>query len=290
MKKLVILLFALALCLTACARGEEHPELHGYYEGTDIHAEGYTLAMDRVYGGENYLRLDAGGKGQICLTGNVYDIRWSLRGETFRLTLQGETSKGYVKQGDIYLDYMSQGTEFCFCFREDYIPHVERDLTEEQLRWHGDWYGWWIVDEGHGSFADVQGAWWDLCATVTMLGNDTGTMILWDQDSSKEEPLGEIQFRLNEEGLAVSTQGYFGAVTIGQNDWIMDPEESGIDNMLMLSFGGENDTGSFYYSIYLRPWGEDWEGLADKPYHYDSWYLPLIAEGKPMPDRLPEIK
>ncbi len=285
----MILLLCLGLCLTACGQKEEHPELHGYYVGTDIDTEGYVVAMDRVYVGENYLRLDADGKGIICLADNVYDIRWSLRGEVFRLTLEGKTSKGYVKEGDIYVDYMDEGTVLCFQFQEDYIPLVERDLTEEQLWWNGDWYGWWIVDEGEGSFADMQGAWWDLCATVEMQGNDLGIIRLWDQDSSKEDPLGEVQFRLNDEGVGVSTQGYFGAVQIGQSDWLMDPGEAGVENMLLLSFGGENDTGSFYYSIYLRPWGEDWEGLADKPYHYDSWYLPLVEAGKPMPDSLPEL-
>ncbi len=288
MKIFTAILLCLALLLGACGTVTEQPELYGYYVGSTIDAEGYEISMDSVYAGENYILLAAEGKGEMCLAGNTYDIRWKMKGEELRLTLEGKTSKGYIEAGRIRLDYLDMGMELHYDFYEDYTPGALRELTEEQLWWHGDWYGWWIVDEAQGSFQDMQGAWWDLCATVEMQGDGLGTMRLWDQDGSKEEPLGEVRFRLNEDGVGVSTQGYFASVQLGQGDWLMDPQESGMEDMLLLSFGGENDGGSFYYSIYLRPWGVDWQELADKPYHYDSWYLPLIAEGKPMPHSLPQ--
>ena len=39
--------------------------------------------------------------------------------------------------------------------------------------------------------------------------------------------------------------------------------------------------------IYLRPWGSRWPGSEDeKPYYYESWYLPLIEAGEAMPDKI----
>ncbi|MBR4308590.1 MAG: hypothetical protein IKT58_03240 [Oscillospiraceae bacterium] len=290
MRRITALLLCISLLLGGCGVQKEHPELYGYYAGTTIYADGYEISMESVYPGENYLRLDAAGRGQMSLSGNIYDISWSYRREVLRVTLQGKTSKGSIRDGRIYLDYLGMGMDLHYDYTKDYVPMAERALTEEQQWWHGDWYGWWIVDEADGEFADMTGSWWDMCATVSMSGNDQGTMILWDQDGSRTEPLGEVQFRLNSDGTADSMGGYFGAVEIGQYDWLMDPEEAGIDNMLTLSFGGENESGSFYYTIYLRPWGEDWEELVDRPYHYESWYLPLIREGQSMPDSLPQIQ
>lgn len=289
MKRCLGLCLALCLALSGCGYDPYDPDLLGVYRGTVILAEGYEIQMTEIYPGENYIVLREEGEGTLCLAGSANEIQWGFRGERFFLEIQGEKSEGRLDQGTIKLDYLDMGMELRFTFAPDYVPgEMATDLTEEQKFWQGDWYGWWIIDEGTGSFADATGNWWDLCATVTIGSNSLGQMVLWDQDGSKEEPLGEVSFYLDENGAAVSQEGYFGAVVIERGDWYIDPKGSGAENMLVISNGGENDTGTFYYTAYLRPWGETWEDIREKPYHYDSWYLPMIQQGQPMPDKLPE--
>ncbi len=289
MKRVCVLCIAVCLLLGGCGYDSYDPSVLGYYEGTVIIAEGYEIPMTQIYDGENYIALDEEGAGSICLAGHPYEIQWGFRGERFFLELQGEKSEGRIEDGTLKLDYLDMGMELRFQWDADYTPGEvpEQELTAQERFWQGDWYGWWIVDEATGSFADTAGNWWDLCASVTMDGRSRGYILLWDPDGSKEEPLGEVSFYLNEQGVAVSREGYFGAAVIGDGDWYIDPHSHGMENMLVISCGAENDTGTFYYTAYLRPWGQDWSDAQEKPYHYEDWYLPLIEQNQPMPDSLP---
>ena len=289
MKKVFLMLLALCCLISGCGYDPYDPQVMGYYEGTVIIAEGYEIAMTQVYPGENYILLEEEGEGTLCLAGHPYEITWGFKGERFFLKLDREKSEGFLENGMLKLNYLDMGMELCFQADPHYVPgqNAQKELTEEQKFWEGDWYGWWMVDEATGEFADAAGNWWDLCAAVTIGSNSQGVMTLWDQDGSKEEPLGEVAFYLDEAGAAVSQEGYFGAVEIQRGDWYIDPNASGMENMLVISGGGENGTGTFYYTAYLRPWGQDWEDVQEKPYHYEQWYLPMIGEGQPMPHKLP---
>ena len=289
MKRIYILCVVLCILLCGCGYDPYDPTVFGCYEGTVIIAEGYELPMSRIYDGENYILLKEAGEGTLTLAGHAYDIEWGFRGQRFFLQLDGEKSEGVLEDGIIKLDYLNMGMELQFRFDPDYVPNTvsQQELTERAMFWQGDWYGWWMVDEATGSFADAAGDWWDLCATITMERNDRGRILLWDQDGSKEEPLGEVSFCLDEQGRAVSQEGYFGAAVIGNGDWCIDPNSHGTKDLLVISCGAENDTGTFYYTAYLRPWGQDWSDVQEKPYHYEDWYLPLIENGEPMPYAFP---
>ena len=290
MKRLIPLILAMALLLSGCGYDTPDPAAFGYYAGTTIWLEGYEINMTDVYAGENYVFLGNDGKGTLCLAGFPYEITWGFRGERFFLSLDGDKSEGRIENGVLKLNYLDMGMDLCFRQDPDYVPGQSADgeLTRTQQFWAGDWYGWWIVEEATGSFAENAGSWWDLCATITMGSDNLGKITLWDQDGSKEELLGEVYLYLDENGAAVSRNGYFGAVEIQRGDWYIDPNDSGVENMLVISGGGENNTGTFYYTAYLRPWGQDWEGVQEKPYHYEEWSLPMIEEGQPMPDQLPQ--
>ena len=287
MKRLGILCLFLCLILCGCGYDAYDPGGFGYYEGTAIIAEGYEIPMTRIYDGENYISLEDGGVGTLTLAGHSYEIQWGFRGQKFIMKLDGEKSEGLIEDGILKLNYLDMGMELLFHWNPDYTPGSTPELTKQEAFWQGDWYGWWMVDEATGSFADTAGNWWDLCASVTMVGNNRGQILLWDQDGSKEEPLGEVAFYLDEQGAAVSQEGYFGAAVIGQGDWYIDPNGYDRENLLVISCGAENDTGTFYYTAYLRPWGQDWSDLQEKPYHYEEWYLPLIRDNRPMPNTLP---
>ena len=288
MKRFCVLCLCLCLLFSGCGYDPYDPTVLGYYEGTTIIAEGYEIPMTRIYAGENYIALSEDGEGTMTLAGHSYPIQWGFRGQRLILKLDGEKSEGVMENGIIKLNYLDMGMELQFRFSPDYEPGTAPTLTERELFWQGDWYGWWMVDEATGSFADAAGNWWDLCASVTMGESGHGQICLWDQDSTREEPLGEVVFYLNEQGVAVSREGYFGAALIGEGDWTIDPNSHDTENLLVISCGAENDTGTFYYTAYLRPWGQEWSDLQEKPYYYEDWYLPLIREGKPMPQALPK--
>lgn len=289
MKKIFLLCLVLCIFLSSCGYDPYDPSVLGYYKGTVIIAEGYEIEMSRVYTGRNYIELAENGKGTLCLAGDPYEIRWGFRGERFFIENRDKKSRGSLENGVLKLNDLDAGMELCFQGDPDYVPEQDASggLTAEQKFWQGDWYGWWMVDEATGSFADTTGNWWDLCANVTIGNDNRGLITLWDQDGAKEEPLGEVAFYLDERGAAVSQEGYFGAVVIERGDWYIDPNASGVENMLVISAGGENNTGSFYYTAYLRPWGQDWEDVQEKPYHYEDWYLPMVEAGQPMPEMLP---
>ena len=288
MKKLCILCLCLCLTFYGCGYDPYDPTMFGYYEGTVIIAEGYEIPMSRIYDGENYILLGENGGGVLTLAGDSHEIQWGFRGQRFILELDGRKSEGSIENGILKLNYLDMGMELQFHAAPDYTPGKGWELTEQALLWQGDWYGWWMVDEATGSFAEVAGDWWDLCATVTMESNSRGRICLWDQDGSAEGLLGEVSFYIDERGSAVSQEGYFGATIIGQGDWYIEPYRHEPGDLLVISCGAENDTGTFYYTAYLRPWGQDWSDVQEKPYHYEDWYLPLIRGGQPMPQALPQ--
>ena len=161
--------------------------------------------------------------------------------------------------------------------------------------WNGDWYGWWTMYDCSESYEDLDGMWWDAGAVVDISEDKTGTILIWDEDYPKDSPMSEVSVTLNEEGTGeygtlISEDGYFTDQYVEHADWIIDPGLVNYPDMICIEGYYENGEDSFYYDIYLRPWGTYWDDMAeeDRPYYYDSWYLPLIEAGEPMPDVLGE--
>ena len=80
-------------------------------------------------------------------------------------------------------------------------------------------------------------------------------------------------------------------------DWIIDPALAGrfegYDNVICIdgSYTADDGTSGLTYYIYLRPWGQLWDDIAqefpdDIPYYYESWYLPLVQAGQSAPERI----
>ena len=287
MKKMLVLLAL--LFLTACNSYDPYdPSMYGYYTGTTIDAAGFSIAMTQVYKGENYLHLQAEGAGTLCLAGHEYAIEWGMEDGEFVLILQGEESRGTVVQGEILLNYLGMDTILHFEPHPDYRPGQIKAVTPAQKQYNGDWYGWWVIDYADGIYGDQAGSWWDLCANVSLTDSDTGWIRLWDEDYSRAEPMGEVELIADGDGVLYSGDGYFGAATVEQGAWCIDPESHGTENMMVIQGYYETEEGGFVYTAYLRPWGMDWEGIAQKPYHYDTWYLSLVQRGESMPDIIGE--
>ena len=115
---------------------------------------------------------------------------------------------------------------------------------------------------------------------------------------------------LTTSGRLVSTGGsFFDCKLSGADAWYIDaaPSES-MPYSEMICISGvytdpENSEDSFVYTVYLRPWGMDWEDVRTDdetrlPYFYDDcahlrlpffsahWSLPLIEAGASMPNAI----
>ena len=156
--------------------------------------------------------------------------------------------------------------------------------------WNGDWYGWWMMTGCSGYYEDMEGDWWDICGTIDIGDNNIGTVVLWDEDYTKDDPMVSASVSLSEAGTGeygtmMSEGGWFTDIDLGHADWIVDPGLLDYEDMIHIDGYYENGDDAFFYDIYLRPWGTYWDDMdaEDLPYYYDDWYLPLIGAGKSMP-------
>ena len=196
---------------------------------------------------------------------------------------------------DILLCEIFGSTESC--------PHVFVPPSK-CVEWNGDWYGWWIIESGTGDYALSEGGWWDACAHIDLGEDGSGTLTLWDDSCEAGEYIAQASVQaeadLTTSGRLVSTDGSFlNCPLTGADAWYIDaaaPESMPYHDMICISgvyTDPEGSGSSFVYTIYLRPWGMDWEDVraADEsllPYYYDDWYLPLIEAGGSMPDQIGE--
>lgn len=156
--------------------------------------------------------------------------------------------------------------------------------------WNGDWYGWWMMTGCSGYYEDMEGDWWDICGTIDIGDDNIGTVVLWDEDYTKDDPMVSASVSLSEAGTGgygtmMSEGGWFTDIELGHADWIVDPGLLDYEDMIHIDGYYENGDDAFFYDIYLRPWGTYWDDMdaEDLPYYYDDWYLPLIGAGKSMP-------
>ena len=155
--------------------------------------------------------------------------------------------------------------------------------------WSGDYYGYWVIDSVWETNEDwvEENAYWDCCASVDINADGTGTMTIWDEDFTKDEPLAELDITVSENsGVArfCSEEGYFMSSPIEHADWLWYTDGSEYDSMFVIDGQYEDGTEDFWYIINLRPWGYDWSDVEENddliPYYYYDWYLPMVEDGQ----------
>ncbi len=162
--------------------------------------------------------------------------------------------------------------------------------------WNGDWYGWWLMENCSGYYADMgmEGSSWDICGNIDIGEDYMGTFTLWDEDFTKAEPMVSAAISLSEDGTTeygtiMSEGGYFTDIPLEHADWIIDPGLVDFVDTMIISGDYENGADAFTYYIVLRRWGTYWEidmDEVDFPARYRDWCVPLIDEGKAMPDSI----
>ncbi len=166
--------------------------------------------------------------------------------------------------------------------------------------WDGDWFGWYIFESCDGDYEILEGNWYDMCATITVKDDDTGDIVLWDEDGSADDAVGVVEVSFGPgttaAGCMKSESGSFltDEENVAHADWLVDPGASSVsdyDHMIEIDGVYEDENGSFRYYIYMRPWGTDWDDIraVDEslmPNAYDSWYVNVKDD--PMPKKIGE--
>jgi hypothetical protein len=166
--------------------------------------------------------------------------------------------------------------------------------TQEALDfWDGDWYGWWTWENGTGDAANANGGHWDCMAQFSTSPDGTGHVVIWDEDWAKDDGVSEVDYHITsgggDLGTLVSDSGWFinpGDV-IGAGSWTLASDSMGSPDFIQIKghyVSSDDPSVAMDYTINLRLWGATWDDMSiDPPYYYDSWYLPLLESGEPMP-------
>ena len=301
MKKILSLALALMMLLALGACGSkgggtsDDPNL-GKYIGAEFSGDGSQwFLLDEIYDeGESYIELKSGGKGVFCLGGDATDIKWELKSDgSLKLTRDSLESSGTLQDGVITLTDLWGSAVTVTFIKGDGASSTEKTDNALLDWWNGDWYGWWKMTGCSGDYEEMEGAWWDICGTIDIGSDMTGTVRLWDEDYSRDSLMANVNVSLStsgtgEHGTLMSEDGQFTDIYLEHADWIIDPGLMDFEDLIRIDGYYENGDDEFYYEIYLRPWGIEWDDVdADSlPSRYEDWYLPLIRAGKPMPDAI----
>lgn len=266
----------LLLVLGGCGTAE--PEI-GRYRCLEIRDHGVPMETP-----ESTLLLDRGGYARFEADGEGGTASWGARDGAFTLVVDGTTLKGSWEDGVLRLTTEDELT--MLYVREDMEDVWRERIAQEretvaawQTSWSGDWYGWWRIDNSSGALADT---WYDLCGRLTPQVDGSVYLLLWDEDQSAAKPMCEATLRRNEDGSAMAAEGYFWLMPLADAGWTLRQE----DGRITLSGHHEAEGESFDCSLCLRAWGESWDDPNERPFYYESWYLPLIEAGKTMPSRM----
>lgn len=202
--------------------------------------------------------------------------------------------------GEIRISDNSEEDPFVMYLAKDITPYQDQqsllfgnlatEVPEIESWWNGSWYGWWMVEDASGAYTDIIGNWWDCCAVIELNEDGEGTMVIFDEDGSLTDPISEAEVSLGtmgstDYGTLYSDGGYFMDQELEYADWMIDPGEGEYPETLEFRGTITVDHGSVDYLVVLRTWGASWSDVAekDRPYYYETWYLPLMESGSEMP-------
>ncbi len=278
------------LLLAGCGRNAKATGIEGVYELSRIEEQEMALPVSLTEENTVFLEICEGGTGVLHLRESKGNFRWSFSEGTVTIKAADWEATGTVDDGTLLLTFPS-GANALFALSSD-TDATEIDGSEIDLNdsgFPGNWYGWLKIDAEEGSFPK---SWYDCCAKVTALEGNSFQIILWDEDGSLQDPLGEVTMNLQPDGNAVSENGYFCYANIMKNEWQLSRPDSFSPSALQIS-NCTHDAGGevFSYSFTLHPWGTVWDSETNEtaflPFYYCDWYLPLIEEKAEMPDQIP---
>ncbi|MCQ2558597.1 MAG: hypothetical protein MJ135_05685, partial [Oscillospiraceae bacterium] len=243
------------------------PALAGTYACSHISRFGVDYLAADAYENETSIVLEKNGKGSYTLDGNKQEGTWVVANGAITISVGDETLNGSIEKGVIKLtDVDGAGTDMYFATEgadvaavfgsNEAIPEEpdEESYNEVQKGWNGYWYGWWSISNATGLWEEAATS-KDICAQIYVDENGNGTLILWDEDTLKEDTMATVKFTANEAD-AVSVSGNFMLSEVAPEAWVFSYDGNGYENLITITGQHyEELDGSFDYMITLRPWG-----------------------------------
>ena len=200
------------------------------------------------------------------------------------ITRQGMTMT-YTLEGDYLYLHVSDAIDFTMMTKMDAMNRPQEELTLDDIGyWEGDYYGWWVIDNVIVGNSSAQGNWWDCCMSLDINTDGTGSIIIWDEDYGKDDPIAEVEVSVsNYAGVTriVSESGQFLGDPVEHADWLFYSDATDYKDTLGFTATYEDDSTKMDCYFFLRQWGTIWDDVEEKdlPGYYDSWYLPLLNDG-----------
>ena len=270
LRRLTALLLLLAALLCLCACGTDDP-ICGRWRCTGAQGEDHALEAWQLEGEPVLLSLYSDGRGSLSRSGQEGSLSWTRTGDALDLKIGGVVLSAEIRDDCILLE--AEPGLFLRFERDEELPENPEPPVYETWTW----FGWWSVEASADKLPET---WMDCCASLE--DGDFGPVLrIWDEKSSRGEPLGLVYLRWDG-SEAVSESGWFLQAEIGEGDWRLEPE-----GILDLKGSGGAEGEEFSFRICLRPWGDRWENTGEHPpLHLRDWYLPLIDAGEAMPDQM----
>ena len=99
------------------------------------------------------------------------------------------------------------------------IEPSEGSSDDELLDWwNGSWYGVWKMTGCSDSYSDFANIWMDICGVIDIGADYQGTVTLWDEDYTEDDPMVTAAVSLNEAGT-----GEHGTM-MSEGGWFTDVE------------------------------------------------------------------
>ena len=275
-------LLVFATALSGCGRPTDTSGISGEWILERAESEDIAIPDGIVQDNELLLRLDPNGSGLLSGTLEEGRILWRYEQGSVQITAGNRMLTGTVEGDAIVLETEDGNTILRFVPEAGNLHEDQKalPLAEPYL---GDWYGWWKIEDSTGA---MPVSWYDCCAAFEETEEGIVRFTFWDEDGSRTEPFSSVDFRISEDRTLSSLNGYFDSMEIRRGDWSVEIPNPGI---LLPDILYSEEGERFRATIYLRPWGDSWGDAEDgqKPFYYDDWYFPLVAEKASMPDRIP---
>lgn len=157
-----------------------------------------------------------------------------------------------------------------------------KGLSDAQKAYAGDWYGWWQITDTSEEISELEGQWYDCCASVSFT-DGAAAIDLWDENVTRDDCIGHFNLNIAEDGTCTATDGWMNinGTELGDISSVSGLSLSLDGNVLTFSGPYKDSLGAFTYSFTMRPWGDLWEGVdeSELPVGYTDWYLPLVNAG-----------
>ena len=226
------------------------------------------------------LVFNGDGTGSFEMFGQSEEITY----DDTTITRQGMTMT-YTVEGDYLYLHVSDAIEFTMMTKMDALSRSEDELTLDDMGyWEGDYYGWWVIDNVIEGDSSPEGNRWDCCMTLDINADGTGSIIVWDEDFGKDDPIAEATVSVsNYAGVTriVSESGQFLGDPVEHADWLFYSDATEYKDTLGFTITYDDLGLKMDCYFFLRQWGTIWDDVeeSDLPGLYDSWYQPLIKDG-----------